>query len=63
VTRKLTFFRQVVAKLKLEAKLRVKNQNSRIFDAKLRFKLLASLRVACFGQLKLTIDWLLFPQG
>ena len=37
---------------KREAKLRVKNQNVVIFDAKLRFALLASLRSAIFSEIK-----------
>ena len=36
---------------KREAELRVKNQNFRYFDAKLRFALLASLRSAIFSEI------------
>jgi len=46
-----------------EAKLRVKNQNLRNFDAKLRFALLASLRSAIFSEAEATINWSLSPQG
>ena len=35
-----------------EAKLRVKNQNSKDFDAKLRFALLATLRSAIFSEIE-----------
>jgi len=38
---------------KREAKLRVKNQNIKYFDAKLRFALLASLRSAIFSEIQL----------
>ena len=37
---------------KREAKLRVKNENLKYFDAKLRFAFLAPLRSAIFGEIQ-----------
>ena len=37
---------------KREAKLRVKNENFKYFDAKLRFALVASLRSAIFSEIQ-----------
>ena len=46
---------------KREAKLRVENKNSRYFDEKLRFALLASFRSAIFSKIQVDNKLIIFP--